>query len=31
VACPPESEEVDLPEHDLPDAVRDLLRRTLDA
>jgi hypothetical protein len=31
VACPPESDELDLPEHDLPEAVRDLLRRTLDA
>ncbi|MDU0313707.1 protealysin inhibitor emfourin [Phycicoccus sp. M110.8] len=31
VACPPESDEVELPELDLPEDVRDLLRRTLDA
>ncbi|GAB3441489.1 hypothetical protein GCM10027517_17580 [Phycicoccus ginsengisoli] len=31
VACPPEADELDLPEHDLPESVRDLLRRTLDA
>jgi hypothetical protein len=29
VACPPEGEEVALPEHGIPEPVRDLLRRTL--
>ncbi|MFC8502102.1 protealysin inhibitor emfourin [Pedococcus sp. NPDC057267] len=30
VACPPDSDEVDLPELDLPEDVRDLLSRTLE-
>jgi hypothetical protein len=30
VACPPDSSEVNLPEHGLPDSVRDLFHRTLD-
>jgi hypothetical protein len=29
VACPPEGEEVTLPEHGIPEPVRDLLQRTL--
>ena len=29
VACPPEGEEVSLPEHGIPEPVRDLLQRTL--
>ena len=29
VACPPEGEEVTLPEHGIPDPVRELFRRTL--
>jgi hypothetical protein len=31
VACPPDSEEVALPEHAVPASVRALLARTLDA
>ncbi len=30
VACPPEGEEVTLPEHGIPEPVRDLFQRTLD-
>ena len=30
VACPPDGEEVALPEHGIPEPVRDLFRRTLD-
>jgi hypothetical protein len=30
VACPPEADEVDLPEPDLPEAVRSLFQRTLE-
>ena len=29
VACPPEGDEVTLPEHGIPDPVRELFRRTL--
>ena len=31
VACPPEGEEVTLPEHGIPEPVRDLIQRTLGA
>jgi hypothetical protein len=29
VACPPDGEEVTLPEHGIPERVRDLFQRTL--